>query len=257
MGTRTSLWFAVAFAGSLLVGCDDGGTRSAAERVAGGAAACLPGSSIERAETKVYTFYGATGAQSRVERTVRPDGSETMASETRPTRAGSDPAAGAAIPSGGVLREYAELDASGRLVYADVSLSDASGVVRRMILDPQHGAALLRRAGAAPGFVRLPTGEALAYAPVSALVTPVAAWIARRAAQAAPSVRIFDEATAFSHDVLSDQLVVQDDRETFVVLGDAAVSADREFITSLPLGDAATTRAACEEGQKGAAWRSG
>ncbi|WP_437563996.1 hypothetical protein [Sorangium sp. So ce542] len=260
MSTRTSLLFAVALTGSLLVGCSDGATSSVGDRVARGAAACLPGGSIERAETKVYTFFGSAGAQSRVERAIRPDGSETLSSETRlsPADAGQGSAAGGAPPTGGVLREYAELDPSGRLVYADVSLSDAAGVVKRMILDPQHGAALLRRAGRASGFVRIPTGEATIYAPVGAIVTPVAAWVARRAALAAPSVRMFDEGTAESHAVLSDQLVVEDGRDTFVVLGDAALSADDEFITSLPLG-AAASATACEAGGSGAAapWRSG
>lgn len=260
MSTRTSLLFAVALTGSVLVGCGDSATSLAGDRVARGAAACLPGESVEKAERKVYTFVGGDGAQSRVERSIRPDGSETLSSETRLPRAdsGQGAAAGGALPAGGVLREYAELDPSGRLVYADVSLSDAAGVVKRMILDPQHGAALLRRAGRASGFVRLPIGEATIYAPVSSIVTPVAAWVARRAAQAAPSVRMFDEVTAESHAVLSDQLVVEDGRDTFVVLGDAALSADDEFITSLPLGGAATATA-CEEGAKGAAapWRSG
>ncbi|WP_437728970.1 hypothetical protein [Sorangium sp. So ce861] len=258
MSTRTSLLFAVALTGSLLVGCSDGATSSVGDRVARGAAACLPGESIERSETKVYTFFGSAGAQSRVERAIRPDGSETLSSETRLSPADAGQAPGGALPAGGVLREYAELDASGRLVYADVSLSDAAGVVKRMILDPQHGAALLRRAGRASGFVRIPTGEATIYAPVGSIVTPVAAWVARRAALAAPSVRMFDEGTAESHAVLSDQLVVEDGRDTFVVLGDAALSADDEFITSLPLG-AAASATACEAGASGAAapWRSG
>ncbi|WP_437738096.1 hypothetical protein [Sorangium sp. So ce1335] len=263
MSTCTSL-FAVALTGSLLAGCGDGATSPAAnpvaDRVAGAAAACLPGETSARAEMKVYTFFGAAGAQSRVERRIRPDGSETLSSETRRSRAeaGGGPAAAGALRPGGVLREYAELDAAGRLVYADVSLSDAAGVVKRMILDPQHGAALLRRAGQAPGFVRIPTGGATIYAPVGSMVTPVAAWVARRAAQAAPSARLFDDVTAESHEILGDQLVVEDGRDTFVVLGDAALSVDEEFITSLPLGDAAM-ETACEEGGSVAAarWRSG
>ncbi|WP_434048293.1 MULTISPECIES: hypothetical protein [Sorangium] len=260
MSTRTSR-FAVALTGSLLVGCGDSATRPAADPVARGAAACLPGDTSARAEMKVYTFFGAAGAQSRVERRIRPDGSETLSSETRPSRAepSRGPAAGGALPPGGVLREYAELDASGRLVYADVSLSDAAGVVKRMILDPQHGAALLRRAGLASGFVRIPTGEATIYAPVSSTVTPVAAWVARRAAQAAPSIHLFDHVAAASHEILSDQLVVEDGRDTFVVLGDAALSVDDEFITSLPLGEVAAEPTACEVGRNRAAasWRSG
>ncbi|XXX82256.1 hypothetical protein WMF30_26200 [Sorangium sp. So ce134] len=263
MSTRTSLLFAVALTGSLLVGCSDGATSLAEDRAARGAAACLPGGSIEKAETKVYTFFGGAGAQSRVERAIRPDGSETLSSETRLSRADAGPGslaggAGGALPAGGVVREYAELDPSGRLVYADVSVSGAAGVVKRMILDPQHGAALLHRAGRASGFVRIPIGEATIYAPVASVATPVAAWIARRAAHAAPSVRMFDEVTAESHAVLSDQLVVEDGRDTFVVLGDAALSADEEFITSLPLG-AAASATACDEGGSGAAalWRSG
>ncbi|WP_438030534.1 hypothetical protein [Sorangium sp. So ce233] len=260
MSTRTSL-VAVALTGGLLVGCGDSATRPAADPVARGAAACLPGDRSEKAEMKVYTFFGAAGAQSRVERRIRPDGSETLSSETRPSRAEPNrgPAAAGALPPGGVLHEYAELDASGRLVYADVSLSDAGGVVKRMILDPQHGAALLRRAGLASGFVRIPTGEATIYAPVSSTVTPVAAWVARRAAQAAPSIRLFDHVAAASHEILSDQIVVEDGRDTFVVLGDAALSVDDEFITSLPLGEVAAEPTACEEGGNGAAasWRSG
>ncbi|WP_433937130.1 hypothetical protein AB3662_21050 [Sorangium cellulosum] len=260
MSTRTSL-FAVALTGSLLVGCGDSATRPAADPVAQGAADCLPGDTSAKAEMKVYTFFGAAGAQSRVERRIRPDGSETLSSETRPSRAepSRGPAAAGALPPGGVLREYAELDAAGRLVYADVSLSDAAGVVKRMILDPQHGAALLRRAGLASGFVRIPTGEATIYAPVSSTVTPVAAWVARRAAQAAPSIRLFDHVAAASHEILSDQLVVEDGRDTFVVLGDAALSVDDEFITSLPLGEVAAEPTACEAGGNGAAasWRSG
>ncbi|WP_437786474.1 hypothetical protein [Sorangium sp. So ce1097] len=260
MSTHTSL-FAAALAGILLAGCSDGATNPAAQRIAGAAAACLPGETSAKSEMKVYTFFGAGGAQSRVERQIRPDGSETLSSETRPSRAeaGRGPAAAGALPPGGVLREYAELDAWGRLVYADVSLSDAAGVVKRMILDPQHGAALLRRADRAWGFVRIPTRGALIYAPVSSIVTPVAAWVARRAAQAAPSARLFDDVTAASHEILSDQLVVEDGRDTFVVLGDAALSVDDEFITSLPLGPATAAPTACEGGGSAAAapWRSG
>ncbi|WP_437878777.1 hypothetical protein [Sorangium sp. So ce513] len=259
MNTRTSL-FAAALAGPLLASCTDGATTPAAQRIAGAAAACLPGETGAKAEMKVYTFFDAGGARSRVERRVRPDGSESLSSETRPSRAeaAAAPAAGA-LPPGGVLREYAELDASGRLVYADVSLSDAAGVVKRMILDPQHGAALLRRADRAWGLVRIPTREPLIYAPVSSIVTPVAAWVARRAAQAAPSAHLFDDVTAASHGILSDQLVVEDGRDTFVVLGDAALSVDGEFITSLPLGSTTTEPTACEGGGSTAAapWRSG
>ncbi|HTN91521.1 MAG TPA: hypothetical protein VL242_47965, partial [Sorangium sp.] len=78
MSTRTSLLFAVALTGIVLGGCGDSATNPAGDRAAPGAAACLSGGPTEKAEMKVYTFFGAAGAQSRVERRVRPDGSETL-----------------------------------------------------------------------------------------------------------------------------------------------------------------------------------
>jgi hypothetical protein len=243
---RTSLSVAITFAGGLLAGCSD--------MASAGAPAPLPWAEPPP-RVQVYNLAGDAGAKSRVERTVRVDGSETLLGETQ-----------LAGDGGAVLRERVEIDAAGTLVYADVLLDPGAdsgsparpgdGRARRMILDRQRGAALFLGPGS--GTLRVPRDAPWAYAPWPASAapsaTPIAAWVMLRAASGSPAVRLVDGGRATSYGVASDQLVVQDEGDVTVVLGDAAIPAGSDFVVWPP---APPTRAAeaCGDARLAGVWR--
>ncbi|MRG93215.1 hypothetical protein [Polyangium spumosum] len=177
----------------------------------------------------VYVFSAGSVSQARVERTVRSDGSETLSGVSR--------------VASFEVKEYAELGPDGRLVYADVLATNASGETRRLIADAQHGAFYVQdahggrwkgMASDAPWVYAGLAGDA-AFAP---LPTPVSAWVTLRATSASPDVRVLDATLREGRIVAQDQLVAEGEGdERFVIAGDVVLSANGEFVTGL--GEAA------------------
>jgi hypothetical protein len=189
----------------------------------------------------VYEIAGGAEAHSRVERTLRADGSEVLRGRTE-----------IGGPRGAKVRaiaiEEVEIDAQGRLVSADVSLvsgAEGSEVKKRVHLDPAKG--LVRIAGPrGTSSWRAPTDAPWAYAPLTAdglpampIATPVAAWVTLRAVGAAPSARVIDCDGPWTSLIPADQLVVEDGAARFVVLGDDAIEANQDFIVSMQLNSLA------------------
>jgi hypothetical protein len=214
----------MALGGSLLAGCGSDTSAAAASKAPANEACDARG----RAGSHVYVFTGSAGAHSRVERTVRADGSEVLSGETV-LRAGE-----------GKVLESAEIDASGRLVYADVSAVDASGAtLRRTLLDAArgavfvqdgHGAAWQRVARDLPWVFAGPGNE---DAPGMLAPTPVSAWVAVCATAASADVRVIDPVRRNSQVVPRDQLVATDGDESIVVADGTSIVANGEFVTSL------------------------
>lgn len=173
-----------------------------------------------------YVFSAGSAQIARVVRSMRDDGSETLSGVSKVSR--------------GTLKEYAELAADGRLVYADVSFVAENGAERRMLVDAARGAFYVQDArGAAwhrapkdaPWVLAGLADEDGAFALGRA---PVSAWIAARAAKASPDLRIIDAKLRQGVVAAADQVVVDGDAgERFVVTGSSAVAANDEFITSL------------------------
>jgi hypothetical protein len=126
------------------------------------------------------------------------------------------------------VREAVELDASGRLAHAEIHIAwraadGAAGATAHLSLDARSGTVTVSRDGRADAR-RVSNEHPWAYLPLStpqgaSISTPVAACVARRAAEAAELVRVFvgdgGHVTVPSH-----QLAMTDGDEGWVVLGD-------------------------------------
>jgi hypothetical protein len=173
----------------------------------------------------VYVFSAGSVPRAHVERTVRSDGSETLS--------------GVSFVAALKVTEYAELGPDGRLVYADVSATGASGETRRLIADAEHGAFYVQDERGA-GWKRMASDTPWVYAGLmegasfAPLPTPVSAWVTLRATNASPDVRVLDAARREGRSVPQDQLVAEGEGdERFVIAGDAVLTANGEFVTSL------------------------
>ncbi len=198
--------------------------------------------------TAVHSFaFGAGGvtAQSRVEHSVRHDGVEVLRGSTEVRLPGEAHAL--------VLRESAELDATGRMITATSELRSgvrAQDLVRVVEMDAAHGTVSVRDAkGEAtflvsadhPWFYVSPFAD---IAPAAGDATAVQAWVARRAAQAEAAslrgtdklsrVRGIDVGARGSWVTLANQVLLDDAPSAWVVLGDEAIETDGEFVRALP-----------------------
>ncbi|MCC6553338.1 MAG: hypothetical protein IT372_10005 [Polyangiaceae bacterium] len=213
----TPMTLAATLAAGLLAGCGDATGEAPAPR----------------RDVHTYTVLEG-GARSRVERAMLADGSEALSGETRPAAGGR-----------AVIRERVEIGADGRLRRADVLIDTGDGQTRRVVLDPARGAAYFT--GGQSGTLHVPTGEPWSYA-LPPSPTPIAAWVTVRAAASAPSVRLVDLKGARSDSVMSDQLVVRDGDEAFVVLGDDVVPAAGEFVGRRSPASIAWSQLTCRSG---------
>jgi hypothetical protein len=161
----------------------------------------------------------------RLERASRRGGGEFLRGETKFAWSGSRRLA--------LVTEEAELDRDGRLVRVEVRVaSRALGeptsvdeyVPERVSLDAAAGTVVVVAEGGRTKTMNIATDLPWAYVPVNTPTgapasTPVAAIVARRAAETSGAVRLFD-ARGRDAAVMSDQLSVSDAHEAWVVLGD-------------------------------------
>lgn len=214
----------MALSGSLGAGCGKG---SPAQASASASESCA--GALGRAGKQVYVFAGDE-TQSRVERSLRADGSETISGETT-----------LRVASGREkVIEFVEIDRSGHLVYADLSVEEPSGASRRILLDAARGMMFVQDEQHA-AWQRMPMDAPWVYGTngdeegTAALSpSPVSAWVAARATASAREVRFLDGARRASQLVASDQLIVEgDDGERVAVAGKASITMNADFVTSL------------------------
>jgi hypothetical protein len=219
----------LSIAASHLAGCDGG--FAADDRH--GKALAVSCAGTEGQAGMLFVFRDGTSLQSRVERNIRADGSESLRGETTlPDPQGK-----------GVTRilEAVEIGADGRLRYADVSAVGPNGAtLRRMLLDPARGAVLLQD-GRGAFWHHVATDAPWLYAglldgaDVGALpLTVVSAWVALRATEGGQGARVIDGARRFSQLAMRDQLVVAEEAgERVVVLDGGIATGNAEFVTSV------------------------
>ena len=146
------------------------------------------------------------------------------------------------LGTGERLVEEATIDGSGRLVNAAATLTGAPiagepAPVTRVALEPAQGAVTLmapdryldwRVANDLPWtwLSLLTAGHATAPGAPGPIATPLGAWVAFRASESAPAVRVIDLAAVADHSLAADQLVVPDGASATVVLGDDFADVD-------------------------------
>lgn len=145
------------------------------------------------------------------------------------------------LEDGSWVSEDAALDRSGRLLRAEAKLAGPCGHdhdnVRRIVLDARQGTVDIT-APALQTRWSVPNDLPWVYEPLlhafgdeqQPVATPVAAVIALRASQVDRAVRMLDVDRFRSHSMMVDQVVVPDEHETHVVLGDDVAEID----SSLP-----------------------
>jgi hypothetical protein len=184
--------------------------------------------SMRDGDTYVLT---ADGATARVTRTVSPDGAEVLHGETELTIGGRHR-----------IVEDVRLDDRGRLASAEITMiaGDEGAPEARLRLDPATGVvALLTPTGAS--VERAPVDAPWAYTPSvdpgRSVATPVAAWVALRAAAASPWVRVILPERRQGWLTPRDQVAVQTEVGFTVMIGADGIDADEVFIERIRLSD--------------------
>jgi alpha-beta hydrolase superfamily lysophospholipase len=146
----------------------------------------------------VYSFTTPDGSvQSRIEETDLADGSQKFHGETiEDFRPG--------YPLALRLLEDVEIDSSGRLVHADLSIHNTVGateIVKRVVFDPAAGEVRVTRPSGSTIW-KVPNDEPWLYYPFAsdpffsvATSSPLSAWVIARGVSAAPKVRflVYDD----------------------------------------------------------------
>jgi hypothetical protein len=182
-----------------------------------------------------YAFGDRQGSASRVSRQIAPDGRETLHGETD--------LAGAAAER---VVEDVTLDAHGRLERAVIALSGGCGERASKTVTIDRLAGTVTVTTAAGSATWSPAGDSpWIYAPIEgprglAASTPIAAWVALRAASGSPSVRRIDADARRAFAVASDQIAIPTERGTTVALGDDGIDASDEFVDEVRLGSGVT-----------------
>lgn len=199
-------------------------------------------SAIPPPAVDTLSFVGGAGASARVSRVVAPDGSETLHGETELSLSAS---------SRRCIIEDVRLDARGSLVRADVSTAASCDAAPETVahLEPARGLACVTTAQAGDGaafHLRIPgvSGEAAAswvytpqVLPGRAVTTPVAAWVAFRAAAVSPSLTLVALELRQVWRVPRDQVVVPTETGATVVLGYDGSDVRAGFVERLRLAD--------------------
>lgn len=188
---------------------------------------------------RAYRYDGVAGS-SDVTREKSPAGRELL-------RGTTDVVARRGAPHRTIAREAASLDASGRLEEAEIFVGERGAVVQ-YTLEPRRGAVRVVRPGAPPVDFRVPNDAPWLYAPSSEdegtfITTPVAAWVALRAASASDVVRVIEPEAQRSYLMMADQVAVPTERGTTVALGSDGIDADAQFVSELRLLHGAATLA--------------
>lgn len=211
---------------TVVAGCTpDHGTAPTAEKPASPSPA-----------TRAFAQRGSHGERFSARIEVLGDGTESLKGESL-------------IPNaeGGswVVNEEARLDPDGRLLLAVIKLVDRdTGLWRRtMRLDAQRGEWQTRdiqgdRAGTASRQYPWTWSSVFeAEATEAEVITPVAAWVTARAAMSAEAVTLIGVNGAEST-AMSDQVLVVDGAERWIVIGDEVVEAGADFVELLPAYEA-------------------
>jgi hypothetical protein len=186
-------------------------------------------------ETRVYT--DPSGARSTVARDIAADGSETLRATTDLTLRGKPTS----------VEEQARIDVDGKLI--DAELTVAQGGTRRTVrYDARAGFA------EAPGSERFeaPSDAPWVYGPIDIdgdrVATPVAAWVAMRAVgtarargAASSTLRWVDAQARRSALVPDDQVAVDTEQGTTVVIGDDGADVGKDFLVELRVAAAGAT----------------
>jgi hypothetical protein len=200
-----------------LTGCDPG--RHARPEVHGRARplATAPGSDE-------ITFESGGGTRARVTRRPAADGSESLHGETEIALGPQEARC---------IVEDVALDPQGRLVQAEVTAAPSCGAEpdARAHLDPSGGDPSER----APWIY---TPELL---PGRAVATPVAAWVAFRAAGLSSELTLVQLEKRRAWQVPSDQIAVPTELGTTVVLGNDGADVGAVFVNRVGLADVGAT----------------
>lgn len=228
MGTKTIVAGLVA----LVVGISGCGDQGASGR------AGTPEIKADSSRTSESAFAFGTGsvrAESHVSRALAPNGNEVLHGTTEVRLAGE------AHPL--VLQETAEIEASGRLLFATSELRSGrrgQDLVRSVRIDPQSGVVTLRDARG-ERLIPVALDHAWVYdglfadvSPLMSSATAVQAWVAKRAAEAGSKVRVVDVSGRRTFVTLADQVVMDDSPRKLIVLGDEVIEVDSDFVRSLP-----------------------
>ena len=216
-----SAGFSLMLLGSLVIGCGNAVEVSPAQ--ANASEVCARN---DRAGHQEYVFSAGSAQVSRVTRSTRDDGAETLSGVTKSSR--------------GTLTEYAEINAAGRLVYADASFVGKNGLERHVLVDAAHGVFYVQDArGAvwhslstdAPWVIAGLTGAEGSFMLDRA---PVSAWIAARAASLSTNLQVIDVQLRQGVLAATDQFVVEGDvGERLVLTASTAISVNDEFVTNM------------------------
>jgi hypothetical protein len=190
-----------------------------------------PPSAPEPAQLRAYRYDGVAGT-SEVTHEKAANGRESL-------RGTTDLAAHGSAKSASFARETASLDEHGRLRHAEIIVGERGAAVQ-YTLDPSHGAVRVVRPGAAPVDWRVPNDAPWLYAPGpddegAFIATPVAAWVALRAASASDVVRVLEPEQQRTYLMMADQVAVPTEHGTTLALGASGIDADAQFINELRL----------------------
>lgn len=179
------------------------------------------GSHPDRRETEPpasFSFAGADGSRAQVTRTLALDGTEILHGETM--FASSTGAACCVI-------EDVTLDARGQLGRADVAVAGPCGgpAEPRITLDRARG-----EITTGAGSWAVPMDAPWVYAPLDSRPTPISAWVTLRAASASLAVRSIEVGSRRAPLVPRDQIAIETERGTTVVVGNEGVDVDAVFV---------------------------
>lgn len=183
------------------------------------------------ARAHAYRYEGQAGL-GQVTRTQAVDGVEAL----RGTLEVSSPRVNSERPRS---TETVTLDAHGLLRQAEIVIETA-GARASYTLYPSRGVVHIERMGSAPVEWAVPSDAPWVYAPAASgegnlVVSPVAAWVAFRAARSAPVVRVLQPEQQRSYLAPIDQVVVPTERGATVTFGYDGVDVDDQFISELRL----------------------
>ena len=182
-------------------------------------------------EHRAYRYDGVSGT-SQVTHEKAADGRESLRGTTDLARRGSG-------SEHTFARETVSLDAQGRLGHAELIVGERGAAVQ-YTLDPSRGAVHVVRPGAPAIDWMVPNDAPWMYAPGpdddgAFIATPVAAWVALRAAASADVVRVLEPEQQRTYLMTVDQVAVPTEHGTTIALGSDGVDADAQFISELRL----------------------